>query len=201
MLFRNYLMFFEDNLLSIKDYESLVENIETYKSVCLFIDNSGFDVVLGILPLVIEFLKNGKKVILGVNSKPAINDITYAEMLLVTKKACVLNSTLKEAYIEKKTLTIIETGSASPCLDMSRIQVDLAELICKNQVDLIILEGMGRAIHTNYDAKFRCDSLKIAVLKNAWLAERFGFFNHKDTFPIVFKYEKGINSPEAGKFF
>ena len=31
--------------------------IESYKSICIFVDNSGFDVVLGILPLVVQFLK------------------------------------------------------------------------------------------------------------------------------------------------
>ncbi len=132
--------------------------------------------------------------ILGVNSKPAINDITYAEMLVVVKKACFLNSALREAYYDSKTLTVIETGSASPCLDLSRIQVDVAQLICHNEVDLIILEGMGRAIHTNYNAKFKCDSLKIAVLKNVWLAEKFGLVNDKDKFPIIFKYERINNN-------
>ena len=54
---------------------------------------------------------------------------------------------------------------------------------------------MGRAVHTNFNAKFKCDSLKIAVLKNQWLAERFGFVKDdiggvEKKFPIVFKYEQ-----------
>ena len=87
---------------------------------------------------------------------------------------------------------MIETGSASPCLDLSRINVDLAEVMLSNSVDLIILEGMGRSIHTNYDASFKCDSLKAAVLKNEWLANRFGVKSdvEKKKFPIVFKFEK-----------
>jgi hypothetical protein len=54
-----------------------------------------------------------------------------------------------------------------------------------------------RSIHTNYNAKFKCDSLKAAVLKNQWLANRFGFsdFNSEDKkFPIEFKYEKCTKS-------
>jgi hypothetical protein len=35
----------------------------------------------------------------------------------------------------------------------------------KMEVDLIIIEGMGRAIHTNLMAKFKTDSLKLAVIK------------------------------------
>lgn len=183
----------KDNLLSLSDYKSLVNKIDSYKSICIFVDNSGFDAVLGILPLVIEFLKNeATKVIICSNSKPAINDITNAEMLLVIKKACLFNSTLKRAFTETKNLFLIETASASPCLDLSRISIDLADLIVRNKVDLVIIEGMGRAIHTNYSAKFSCDCLKIAVLKNRWLAERFGFVskeNDEKKFPIVFKFE------------
>ena len=52
--------------------------------------------------------------------------------------------------------------------------------------DLIILEGMGRAVHTNFSAAFNCESLKIAVLKNRWLATRHG----GDMFSIMFKYER-----------
>jgi type II pantothenate kinase len=63
-------------------------------------------------------------------------------------------------------------GSGSPCIDLSRLHDDLAAHCC--DVDLVVLEGMGRAIHTNYDARLRCDCLKIAMIKNQWLAHRFG---------------------------
>jgi len=39
------------------------------------------------------------------------------------------------------------------------------------RVDLVVLEGMGRAIHTNYHASFTCDTLKIAMIKNTRLAQ------------------------------
>jgi type II pantothenate kinase len=60
--------------------------------------------------------------------------------------------------------------------------------MAEKQVDLIVLEGMGRAIHTNLYAKFKCESLKVAVLKNRWLAERLG----GEMFSVVFKYEKPV---------
>ena len=40
-----------------------------------------------------------------------------------------------------------------------------------------------RAVHTNYDAKFTCESIKLAVIKNRWLAQRL----HS----VVFRYEQG----------
>ena len=179
-----------DKLKSLNDYSEILKQIDTFKSVCIFVDNSGFDIVLGVLPLVVELLKNAEnKVILCSNTKSAINDITHVELLLVIKKACLLNETLNHGFNVSKNLILMETGSSSPCLDLSRINIDLARLMVLNRVDLIILEGMGRAVHTNYHAKFKCNSLKVAVLKNQWLAERFGFLGEKK-FPIIFKYEK-----------
>lgn len=52
-------------------------------------------------------------------------------------------------------------------------------------VDLIILEGMGRALHTNFNACLATDSLKLAVVKNAWLAQRLG----GPLFSVIFIYE------------
>lgn len=32
--------------------------------------------------------------------------------------------------------------------------------------DLVVLEGMGRAIETNLNARLRCDALKIGMIKH-----------------------------------
>ena len=52
--------------------------------------------------------------------------------------------------------------------------------------DLLVLEGMGRAVHTNLYAGFDCECLKVAVLKNRWLANRLG----GEMYAVIFKYEK-----------
>lgn len=54
-----------------------------------------------------------------------------------------------------------------------------------HQVDLVLIEGMGRALHTNLLAKFKCDCLKLAVIKNRWLAQRLG----GDIFSVLCKFE------------
>lgn len=51
-------------------------------------------------------------------------------------------------------------------------------------VDLLVIEGMGRTVHTNLNAEFTCESLRVAVIKNKWLAERLG----GDMFAVIFKY-------------
>ena len=66
------------------------------------------------------------------------------------------------------------------------IDYDLSEKIKEQGADLIVLEGMGRAVHTNFYASFAGDCLKVAILKNRWLAKRLG----GDMFSVMFKYEK-----------
>ena len=39
-------------------------------------------------------------------------------------------------------------------------------------VDLLVLEGMGRAVHTNFKARFTCDVLKLAMIKTERLAQK-----------------------------
>jgi hypothetical protein len=39
----------------------------------------------------------------------------------------------------------------------------LADAMIANQVDLVVIEGMGRVIHTNLHAKFKCDVLKVWI--------------------------------------
>lgn len=52
--------------------------------------------------------------------------------------------------------------------------------------DLVILEGMGRAVHTNLYAQLKVDCLKIAVIKNEWWAKRLG----GEKFSVLFKFEQ-----------
>lgn len=72
-----------------------------------------------------------------------------------------------------------------PLLFPSRLDKVLAMVVRERQTDLVIIEGMGRAIHTNYYAMLSCESLKMAVIKNSWLADRLG----GKLFSVVFKYE------------
>ena len=47
-------------------------------------------------------------------------------------------------------------------------------------MDLVVLEGMGRAIETNLHASFVCDALKLGMIKHpeVW-HHRLGFRNHQ----------------------
>ncbi|KAG2443313.1 hypothetical protein HYH02_009380 [Chlamydomonas schloesseri] len=67
-------------------------------------------------------------------------------------------------------LYVVANGQGSPCLDLRRIPNKLAEA-CVG-VDLLVIEGMGRAIHTNFKARFTCDVLKLAMIKTERLARK-----------------------------
>uniref|UniRef100_F7B8R1 4'-phosphopantetheine phosphatase n=1 Tax=Xenopus tropicalis TaxID=8364 RepID=F7B8R1_XENTR len=155
-----------------------------HKCALIFVDNSGIDIILGIFPFVRELLARGTEVILACNSGPALNDVTYNESLIVTECIAAMDTTIQSALQDER-LILVQTGSSSPCLDLSRLDKGLATLVKERNTDLVIIEGMGRAIHTNYYASFQCESLKLAVIKNSWLAERL----QGKIFSVVFKYE------------
>ncbi|WIA23193.1 hypothetical protein OEZ86_010083 [Tetradesmus obliquus] len=67
-------------------------------------------------------------------------------------------------------LFVLGNGSGSPCLDLSRVPAALADATVG--VDLLVIEGMGRAIHTNLRTPFKCDTLKLAMIKTERLAAK-----------------------------
>ena len=50
-------------------------------------------------------------------------------------------------------------GQGCPCLDLSRLPRELCQ--AAQSADLVILEGMGRAILTNFQARFSVAALKV----------------------------------------
>ncbi|KAF7997892.1 hypothetical protein HCN44_009290 [Aphidius gifuensis] len=172
----------EDNLDA---WIERLQNESPHKCAAIFVDNSGVDIVLGILPFVRDLLQRGTKVILCANSMPALNDVTYPELLVILRDAAKISKDIKYALKENR-LMPMETAQAGPCLDLSRLNLDLCLAMVKHNVDLVVIEGMGRTLHTNLHAKLRCECLKLAVVKNRWLSLRLG----GDMFAVICKYER-----------
>ncbi|KAK4844160.1 hypothetical protein QYF36_017161 [Acer negundo] len=163
---------------------------QPHKRALLFVDNSGADIVLGMLPLAREFLRRGTEVVLVANSLPALNDVTAMEVPVIVaeaakhcdilRRAAEAGSLLVDAMINPSDsskensssvpLMVVENGCGSPCIDLRQVSSELAA--AAKDADLIILEGMGRALHTNFNARFKCDALKLAMVKNQRLAEK-----------------------------
>ncbi|XP_035721308.1 4'-phosphopantetheine phosphatase-like [Vespa mandarinia] len=162
-----------------------LQNDAPHKCAAIFVDNSGVDIVLGILPFARDLLQRGTKVILCANSMPALNDVTYPELVVILRDAAKICKVIKEGLKENRLLAM-ETGQAGPCLDLSRLNLDLCLAMVKHNVDLIVIVGMGRTLHTNLYANMKCECLKLAVIKNRWLALRLG----GDMYAVICKYEK-----------
>uniref|UniRef100_A0A6N2LDN0 pantothenate kinase n=1 Tax=Salix viminalis TaxID=40686 RepID=A0A6N2LDN0_SALVM len=143
-----------------------------HKRALLFVDNSGADVVL------------------VANSLPALNDVTAMELpdivaeaakhCDILRRAAEAGGLLVDAMINTSDgskdnsssvpLMVVENGCGSPCIDLRQVSSELAA--AAKDADLIVLEGMGRALHTNFNAQFKCDALKLAMVKNQRLAEK-----------------------------
>ncbi|KAK1280437.1 Pantothenate kinase 2 [Acorus gramineus] len=164
---------------------------QPHKRALLFVDNSGADVVLGMLPLARELLRRGTEVVLVGNSLPALNDVTAMELPEIVAEAAKYCDTLRKAaeaggllmdamvniqdssvdnVASVPLMVVVENGCGSPCIDFHQVSSELAA--AAKDADLIILEGMGRALHTNFNARFKCDTLKLAMVKNQRLAEK-----------------------------
>ncbi|XP_022246842.1 pantothenate kinase 4-like isoform X1 [Limulus polyphemus] len=157
----------------------------SHKCAAIFVDNSGMDVVLGVMPFARELIRRGTKVILCANSKPALNDVTVQELNVLMPRIGAVCDDIQQAFTEGS-LVVVDSGQGSPCLDLSRLNVKVAEEMHHLGTDLILLEGMGRAIHTNLNTMFTCEVIKAAVLKNRWLANRLGGVMYS----VIFKYER-----------
>ncbi|XP_063695827.1 4'-phosphopantetheine phosphatase [Culicoides brevitarsis] len=171
----------------LDDWLSKMRQPQNFKCCAIFADNSGVDVVLGILPFAREMLRRGTKVLLCANQEPALNDITHKELLGVIERCCLECQIIKTAY-ETGQLQIHSNGQSGPCLDFRQLPEELNIALIKHECDLIVIEGMGRALHTNLHAKFKCDVLKCLVIKNQWLAKNL--FD-SGIFSVIFKYERG----------
>ncbi|XBI37208.1 hypothetical protein VPH35_122584 [Triticum aestivum] len=64
---------------------------KSWEKAVIFVDNSGADIILGILPFARELLRRGTKVILAANDMPSINDITYLELVEIVNKVTKKN--------------------------------------------------------------------------------------------------------------
>ncbi|XP_010243061.1 PREDICTED: pantothenate kinase 2 isoform X1 [Nelumbo nucifera] len=166
------------------------KNPRPHRRALLFVDNSGADIVLGMLPLARELLRRGTEVVLIANSLPALNDVTAMELPEIVaeaakhcdilRKAAEAGGLLVDAMINVQDdskgnsssvpLMVVENGCGSPCIDLRQVSSELAA--AAKDADLVILEGMGRALHTNFNAHFKCDALKLAMVKNQRLAEK-----------------------------
>jgi len=153
-----------------------------YRQALYFVDNSGPDIVLGGLPLARELLRRGTRVVLAANHRPALNDVTAAELRGLLNDCCRLDQDLSTAW-QSGRLAVVDSGGDAPLIDLSEVTPECCAAAAES--DLLLLEGMGRAIESNYDARFTVDTIKLALIKDKMVARVLGI----RLFDAVFRFE------------
>lgn len=154
----------------------------------LFVDNAGPDVLLGMFPLARDLLQRGSRVLLTANTGPSLNDVTHGELVELVGRIAGWDAATAAALDDGR-LTLLPSGNGQPLIDLSRVSPALADAVeggdKSRGCDLVVLEGMGRAVESNYDARFTCDCLKLAMIKDEGVASAMG----AEVFDLVCRFE------------
>ncbi len=174
----------------VDDLDRWRERMGVHRRCLFFVDNAGPDIVLGVIPFVREMARLGTRIILAANSAPALNDITAVELSELLLDLAKLDRQLSDLLASETKpsgrgprIQVVASGCTSPLIDLS--DVSEACRAAAADCDLLVLEGMGRAIESNYDARFRVDTLKIALIKDPMVAQILGV----ELFDPIFRFE------------
>jgi len=137
----------------------------------VFVDNAGGDFILGLMPLARQLALGGTQIVLAANELPSLNDLTAEETGQIVERLAAADADLA-ALIGGGMFEVVSTGNDIPLLDLAEVSDELNEAAA--DADLVLIEGMGRAVESNFDAEFTVDCLKLAMLKDAKVAERVG---------------------------
>jgi type II pantothenate kinase len=138
-----------------------------HRKAVFFVDNAGSDLLLGAVPMIRWLARRGTRVVIAVNERPTLNDMTIAEVREWWPRIVEEEPSLGELPIE-----LVSTGTGEPLIDLAEVSPELNEAAA--DADLVILEGMGRGVESNLDAEFSCDAVNLAMIKDSAVAARHG---------------------------
>lgn len=142
-----------------------------HKQAMFFCDNAGPDIILGVIPFCRWLAHRGTRVLIAANRLPALNDITVGELRQLLPRLQALDPTL-DALVKSGQIAAIDSGNGVPLIDLREVSDEVNRQAA--QTDLLIFEGMGRAVESNLEARFKVDSLKLAMIKDEMVAKRRG---------------------------
>jgi type II pantothenate kinase len=142
-----------------------------YRQAMFFCDNAGSDFVLGVIPFCRWLGRRGTRVILAANRLPALNDMTVAEVRALLPQLQALDPVL-DGLVREERIVAIDSGGIAPLIDLREVSEEVNREAAGT--DLVILEGMGRAVETNFEARFTVDAIKLAMIKEEIVARRHG---------------------------
>ena len=134
-----------------------------WRQALIFVDNAGTDIVLGVMPVVREMARLGTRIVLAANSEPALNDITITELNAMLARLGGIDPVLFD-LIERQSIVTVDSGGDIPLIDLSRVSDACNK--AADESDLIVLQGMGRGVESNWRQRFKCDVWRVALLKD-----------------------------------
>jgi uncharacterized protein with ATP-grasp and redox domains len=156
------------------DFDALAAVLRTappWRKAIIFVDNAGSDFVLGVMSFARELALAGTRIVLAANELASLNDITIAEVWEVLAGLGAQDPELQR-MLDDGTISTVSTGTGMPVIDLSEVSAALNTAAAA--ADLVVLEGMGRGVETNYDAAFSVDVLRLALIKNESVGQRIG---------------------------
>lgn len=150
----------------VDDFDALEHRIlhgPVHHKAVIFVDNAGADFMLGMLPLSRYLAQRGTEVVIVANALATLNDMTITDINELWP--AILRA---EPSLGRLPIRVVSSGTGEPLLDLSRVSPELNA--AAEDADLVILEGMGRALESNLLARFDCDVLKIAMIKDEFVA-------------------------------
>lgn len=148
-----------------------------YHKLALFVDNAGADFMLGALPLTRWFARRGTHVVLIGNELPALNDQTIHDIRHWLPRVMEAEKSFVGLPI-----STASSGTGEPLIDLSLVSDELNE--ATRDADLVIIEGMGRGVESNLNAKFSCDAANLAMIKDPMVAK----FNGGKLYDVVCRF-------------
>jgi len=138
-----------------------------HRKAVFFVDNAGADFILGAVPMMRWLGRRGTAVVLAANERPTLNDMTLSEVNAWWPKIVAAEPSLGSLTIER-----VSTGTGEALIDLREVSDELNR--AAEDADLVILEGMGRGVESNLEARFSCQALNVAMIKDAAVAAQHG---------------------------
>lgn len=73
-----------EELNNAEEFKERILSGPVYHKCLIFVDNSGADVIFGIIPFARYLLAKGTRIVLAANSNPSVNDITVIIAFILT---------------------------------------------------------------------------------------------------------------------
>jgi type II pantothenate kinase len=152
----------------VDDYDAFAAALlRGHRKCVFFVDNAGSDFLLGAVPFVRWLARRGTRVVLAANERPTLNDMTIHDVAAWWPRVLAAEPSLAGLPIEP-----VSTGTGEPLIDL--LGVSAALNAAAADADLVVVEGMGRGVESNLDARFSCDAANLAMVKDAMVAKRNG---------------------------